>query len=122
MPTPLRRRLRHARRLVGYGSLVVLVLVALLVGVANQLLPLAERNPDRIAAWLSERAGRPVHGDWSWLNGSVGWAALHAVHHRYYDTAVPNPNIWPTERVYDPSGVVKTTLRERHDTAHAQED
>ncbi|MEU5789956.1 nitric oxide synthase oxygenase [Micromonospora purpureochromogenes] len=69
-----------------------------------------------------ERAGRPVHGDWSWLNGSVGWAALHAVHHRYYDTAVPNPNIWPADRVYDPSGVVKTTLRERHDTARAQED
>ena len=61
MPTPLRRRLRHGRRFVGYGVLVVLVLVALLVGIANQLLPLAERNPQRIAAWLSERAGRPVH-------------------------------------------------------------
>src|SRR4249919_615446 len=61
MPTPLRRRLRHGRRFVGYGVLVVLVLVALLVGIANQLLPLAERNPQRIAAWMSERAGRPVH-------------------------------------------------------------
>ncbi|MGB2570046.1 nitric oxide synthase oxygenase [Micromonospora citrea] len=68
-----------------------------------------------------ERAGRPVHGDWSWLNGSVGWAALHAVHHRYYDPGVPNPNIWPTQRVYDPEGVVKSTLRERHATARAQE-
>ncbi|BCT93081.1 DUF3971 domain-containing protein [Lysobacter helvus] len=61
MPTPLRRRLRHARRFFGYGALVVVVLVALLVGIANQLLPLAERNPQRVAAWLSERAGRPVH-------------------------------------------------------------
>ncbi|WP_433233547.1 nitric oxide synthase oxygenase [Micromonospora sp. CA-248260] len=69
-----------------------------------------------------ERAGRPVHGDWSWLNGSVGWAALHAVHHRYYDTRVPNPNLWQTDRAYDPDGVVEMTLRERHDVARAQED
>ena len=61
MPTPLRRRLRHARRYVGYGALVALIFVALLVGIAKQLLPLAERHPDRIAAWLSERAGRPMH-------------------------------------------------------------
>jgi uncharacterized protein (TIGR02099 family) len=52
--------LRHARRFLGYGAMVVVVLVALLVGIANQLLPLAERHPERIAAWLSERAGRPV--------------------------------------------------------------
>src|SRR5690606_35517510 len=30
------------------------------IAVANQLLPLAERHPDRVAAWLSERAGRPI--------------------------------------------------------------
>ena len=41
--------------------MVLLVLVALLVGIAKQSLPLAERHPDKIAAWLSERAGRPVH-------------------------------------------------------------
>lgn len=69
-----------------------------------------------------ERVGRPVHGDWSWLNGSVGWAALHAVHHRYYDTRVPNPNLWQTDRAYDPAGVVDMTLRERHGMARAQED
>ena len=46
---------------VGYGALVAVIFVALLVGIAKQLLPLAERHPDRIAAWLSERAGRPVH-------------------------------------------------------------
>ena len=61
MPTPFRRRMRHARRFVGYGALVAVIFVALLVGIAKQLLPLAERHPDRIAAWLSERAGRPVH-------------------------------------------------------------
>ncbi|KGQ20710.1 putative exported protein [Lysobacter dokdonensis DS-58] len=60
MPTPFRRRMRHARRFVGYGALVALIFVALLVGIAKQMLPLAERHPDRIAAWLSERAGMPV--------------------------------------------------------------
>jgi len=58
--TALRRSVRHARRFLVYGAFVVLVLVAVLVGVANQLLPLAERHPERIAAWLSERAGRTV--------------------------------------------------------------
>ncbi|UHQ19451.1 TIGR02099 family protein [Lysobacter sp. KIS68-7] len=61
MPTPVRRRLRHARRFVGYGALVVLIVAALLVGLAKQMLPLVEQHPDKIAAWLSERAGRPVH-------------------------------------------------------------
>ena len=41
MPTPFRRRMRHARRVVGYGALVALIFVALLVGIAKQLLPLA---------------------------------------------------------------------------------
>ncbi|WP_119718634.1 YhdP family protein [Cognatilysobacter tabacisoli] len=63
MPTPLRRRLRLARRGAGYTVAIALVLVALLLGVASQVLPLAERNPERIAAWLSERAGRPVAFD-----------------------------------------------------------
>ncbi|MDM4719122.1 nitric oxide synthase oxygenase [Micromonospora sp. WMMA1363] len=65
-----------------------------------------------------ERAGRPVYGDWSWINGSVGWAALHAVHHRYYDTRVPNPNFWPGARTpYSP----EPSLRERHYLANRQE-
>jgi nitric-oxide synthase len=65
-----------------------------------------------------ERAGRPVFGDWSWLNGSVGWAALHAVHHRYYDTRVPNPNFWPGARTpYFP----EPTLRQRHYLVNRQE-
>ena len=60
MPTPLRRRLRIARR----GRVVRRRDRAGVDGgdggVVSQLLPLAERHPDRIAAWLSERAGRPV--------------------------------------------------------------
>lgn len=63
MPTPLRRRLRLARRGAGYCVAVTLVLMAMILGVASQVLPLAERHPDRIAAWLSERAGRPVSFD-----------------------------------------------------------
>jgi uncharacterized protein (TIGR02099 family) len=61
--TPLRRRLRLARRGAWYVVAIALVTMALLAGVVSQLLPLAERHPDRIAAWLSERAGRPVHFD-----------------------------------------------------------
>ncbi len=60
MSTPLRRRIHHARRWTSYGALVVLIAVALLVAVANQLLPMVQRHPQRIAAWLSERVGEPV--------------------------------------------------------------
>lgn len=60
MPTPLRRRLRLARRGFAYTVAIVLVLIAVLLGAASQVLPLAEQHPDRIAAWLSDRAGRPV--------------------------------------------------------------
>ncbi|MGO1071468.1 YhdP family protein [Lysobacter sp. CA199] len=63
MPTPLRRRLRIARRGAFYGVAVVLVLVALLLAAASQVLPLAESHPDQVAAWLSKRAGRPVAFD-----------------------------------------------------------
>ena len=63
MPTPVRRRLRMARRGFGYTAAIVLVLVAVLLGAASQVLPLAERHPDRIRAWLSERAQRPVAFD-----------------------------------------------------------
>ncbi|KQY51965.1 YhdP family protein [Lysobacter sp. Root494] len=63
MPTPLRRRLRLARRGFAYTAAIVLVLIALLLGAASQVLPLAERHPDRIRAWLSERAQRPVAFD-----------------------------------------------------------
>ena len=63
MHTPLRRRLRLARRWAAYLLAMALVLVALVLGAASQVLPLVERHPDRIAAWLSEKAGRPVaHG------------------------------------------------------------
>ena len=70
MTTALRRRIRHARRWTGYGVLVVLIAIALMVGVANQLLPMVERHPDKIAAWLSARVGEPVsfskaHGEWT---------------------------------------------------------
>ena len=63
MPTPLRRRLRLARRGLGYTVAITLVLVAVVLGLASQVLPMAEQHPARIAAWLSERAGRPVAFD-----------------------------------------------------------
>lgn len=55
--------MRLLRRGIGYGAALLLVLVALVIGVASQLLPLAERNPDKIAAWLSVRARNPVTFD-----------------------------------------------------------
>ncbi|MGH8085038.1 MAG: YhdP family protein [Lysobacter sp.] len=63
MPTAVRRHLRHARRGLGYTIAIALVLVALVLGVASQVLPLAERNPDKVAAWLSQRAGRTIAFD-----------------------------------------------------------
>ncbi|MFT3898326.1 MAG: YhdP family protein [Thermomonas sp.] len=59
----LRLRLRHARRWLGYAVAALLVAMALGAGAMSQLLPLAERHPDRIAAWLSARAGRQVAFD-----------------------------------------------------------
>jgi uncharacterized protein (TIGR02099 family) len=63
MITHARRWFRHARRALGYALALGLIAMALVAGVTSQLLPLAERHPDRIAAWLSARAGRPVAFD-----------------------------------------------------------
>ena len=70
MHSPLRRRIRHARRFFGYGLLVVLILAAAAVGVVNQMLPLVERNPQKVAQWLTDRVGQPVtfthaRGEWT---------------------------------------------------------
>ncbi|WP_313253446.1 YhdP family protein [Stenotrophomonas acidaminiphila] len=69
MPVLSRYRLRHLRRHAIYALAVLLVVVAVLVGSLNQLLPLVERHPDKVAAWLSARAGQPVafdHLDTAW--------------------------------------------------------
>lgn len=63
MTTPLRRRLRQGRRALWYALALGLIVVALVAGTVSQLLPLVERHPDRVAAWLSARAGRPVAFD-----------------------------------------------------------
>ncbi|WDJ83834.1 TIGR02099 family protein [Xanthomonas campestris pv. incanae] len=63
MPTPLRRRLRLFRRYAITASALALVALAVLVGAASQVLPLAEQHPQQIAAWLSERAGQPIRFD-----------------------------------------------------------
>jgi uncharacterized protein (TIGR02099 family) len=60
---PWRRRLRLARRGLWYVTAVALVMLALVAGIVSQVLPLAERHPERIAGWLSARAGRPVTFD-----------------------------------------------------------
>jgi uncharacterized protein (TIGR02099 family) len=63
MNPALHRRLRLARRGLWYALAIGLVLMALASGVVSQLLPLAERHPDQIAAWLAGRVGRPVAFD-----------------------------------------------------------
>ena len=63
MAMSLHHRLRLARRGLWYLVVGVLVTMALIAGAVSQLLPLAERHPDRIAAWLSDRVGRPVAFD-----------------------------------------------------------
>ncbi|WDS37339.1 YhdP family protein [Pseudoxanthomonas sp.] len=60
MPIAFHHRLRVLRRMAWYALAVVLVCVAVVLGVASQLLPLAERHPDRVAAWMSQQAGRPI--------------------------------------------------------------
>ncbi|HEY2344396.1 MAG TPA: YhdP family protein [Xanthomonadaceae bacterium] len=55
--------MHHARRGLFYTGAIVLILMAIVVAVADRLLPLVEQHPDRIAAWLIARSGRPVHFD-----------------------------------------------------------
>ncbi len=57
---PPRRRLQRLRRLLGYGAASLIILAGLLVGTISQLLPLLERDPQAVAAWISQRVGRPV--------------------------------------------------------------
>ncbi len=70
MPVAFHHRLRVLRRVAWYTLAVALVCVAVVLGVVSQLLPLAERHPDQVAAWLSQRAGRPIqfqslHTQWT---------------------------------------------------------
>jgi uncharacterized protein (TIGR02099 family) len=60
MSTAFRRTTRITRRTLGYGFLVLLIVAALLVSVANLFLPYIENNPEKIQVWLTERVGQPV--------------------------------------------------------------
>ncbi|WP_058834299.1 YhdP family protein [Luteimonas abyssi] len=63
MSPAIRRHARRAGRWSWYLLAAILVTMAVVAGIASQLMPLAERHPERVAAWLSERAGRPVRFD-----------------------------------------------------------
>jgi nitric-oxide synthase len=56
--------------------------------------PTAESTLFRAFADREEAAGRPVYGDWSWINGHLG-SCFGPAWHRYYHPAEPNPNFWP---------------------------
>lgn len=60
MRAHLIRGLHHARRGLFYTLAAALVLVAVAVAIADRLLPLVQAHPDRIAAWLMQRSGRPI--------------------------------------------------------------
>ncbi|MEO6170831.1 MAG: YhdP family protein [Lysobacter sp.] len=55
--------MRLARRGAGYAVGISLVLLALVIAVASQLLPLVEQHPADVARWLGQRAGRTVAFD-----------------------------------------------------------
>ncbi len=57
---PGRRRLPRLRRLLGYGAAALVIVAGLAVATLSQLLPLLAREPQAVADWLSDRAGRPV--------------------------------------------------------------
>ena len=57
---PPRIRWRRVRRTLGYGGMVLLIVVALAVALANQLLPALQDHPKEVAQWLSARVGQPV--------------------------------------------------------------
>lgn len=59
-PPPPRLRWRRLRRTLGYGGMVLLIGVALVVAIANQMLPALQDHPKEVARWLSERVGQPV--------------------------------------------------------------
>lgn len=69
MTASLRRGARLAGRALWYALAVVLVAMALGAAVFGGLLALAERHPQRIAGWLSARAGHPVAFD----RVTTGW-------------------------------------------------
>jgi uncharacterized protein (TIGR02099 family) len=60
MASAARRWWRRCRRVGGYGALLALIGVALLVAVANQALPALEQHPQEVSRWLSERVGQPI--------------------------------------------------------------
>ena len=63
MNAAARTGLRVTRRALWYVLAALLVLMALGAVAASQLLPALERNPERVADWLSARAGHPVGFD-----------------------------------------------------------
>ena len=60
---PTRTRLHATRRALWHALAAVLVLMALGAVAASRLLPMLERNPERVEAWLGERLGHPVAFD-----------------------------------------------------------
>lgn len=61
--TPWRRRLRRARLALTVALATLVIAAAVLVGLAQLLLPLVAEHPGRVAAFLSERLRRPVSLD-----------------------------------------------------------
>ena len=54
------QKFRKIRRVFSYGLFVLLIMMAFLVGLINQALPIIEDHPKEISDWLAQRAGVPV--------------------------------------------------------------
>lgn len=63
MTFPWRDGLAWLRRHISHAFVALALLLAMANGVGMLLLPVVERQPERIAAWLSKRAGRPIAFD-----------------------------------------------------------
>ena len=89
MSMPWRHRLRLLRRGAWYALAALLVLLALGNGIGSQLLPLVERHPDKVAAWLGAR----VQGDVAFDRVQTQWTRrgplLRLDNLRIGDGAVP---------------------------------
>ncbi len=71
MRAHLIRALHHTRRGLFYTLAAAVILMAVVVAIADRLLPLVQEHPDRIAAWLMQRSGRPVkfsHAEAHWTS------------------------------------------------------
>ncbi|HJU41053.1 MAG TPA: hypothetical protein VJ724_15900, partial [Tahibacter sp.] len=89
--TPWRRRLRRLRLWLTFTCATLIIVAAVVVALVQALLPQIAAHPERVAAFLAERVGRPVsidrvHGEWAGVGPVL---RLEGVHIAASDVASP---------------------------------